>query len=421
MGMKRLKYASQAFKYAKPIFNYAVPFAKNIYSRFSEAKRPLSGNIGTKSRKTVPYGGRKFGKVKKTFYKRKIYKKSYRPKKVKYSGRRMTLKERYTVNGFVSTFENYKTVSDPNTVAVIHSTFSRVGYATTLSSLLARKILNRIGLNPASSQEIINLPAGALIKLIYLDQFLNTSQTVTHTVPASASLQAVASTFYATCVAFFDGNSSYRFTELRYEAGGITLHRLSLDDMVLKIWVQSVLKVQNRTLADDGTSPNTDRVDTNPIHGYAIRCRGGVPQTRIGNTVAQSNMDEITDKGSGYATGGQFNVLDAQPFRRVNFTNGSFEKPVMLKPGQVKSSIISHYFSGDINNIGKLFKVDTNQAETKVRSAPGKCEVMGFEELIRTSESISISVGYEQEVTICMDMFKGKKRAIRIEHRDNAE
>lgn len=428
-----MKYGRRAYQIARPLLTYGLPLAKSIYDRFGKKKSaPYSRITASRSRKTVPLYNKKFGssgytkplfKVSRPkFNYKKTSKRSYRMKRFRRKvPKNLTMKERYMVNGFVSTLENYKSVSDPNTVSIIHSTFSRVGYATNLSSLLARKILQKIGFNPASSQETLNIPSGAFFRLIYLDQFTNNSQTVTHTVGLVPTLQSIAASFYTTCLAFFDGNSSYRFTELRYEAGGIVLHRLSLDDMVLKIWAQSVLKVQNRTLADDGTSPNTDRVDTNPIHGYLITLKGGVPQVRLGNTNTQGSFDEISLNGSGSAIGGSFAGLDAQPYRRVNFINAYYEKPCMLKPGEIKHSVISHYFAGDINNVGKLFKVETNQAETKVRACPGKCQIYGFEELIRTADTININVGYEQEITICMDMVKGSKKAIRIEHRTNAE
>lgn len=386
----------------------------SIKKSYVSAKQSRLIAKATKKRKATSYTKTK---VKKRRYRRKpLTSIGYYTGKFARKYKRVTEEERYLRNGYVVSTESSSTASDPDLVGVVHSTYSLTSYAVCLSKLLVRKILAKVGVNPVTAQESVPIQIGSTFTLEYVDQ-QNATQVVTHTIGSGDSMETIASTFYNLCVSAFAGSGVVRFRELHYATStGIVLHRLPLEEMVLKLFARSVLKVQNRTQSESASN-NADQVDNNPIHGYLVGCHGGIPQTRLGNDSAPIAIDSLDLYGVTNFVGSGLSSLDRQPFRRINFTNGAYEKSTVLQPGEIRNTNLYYRKSAYLNNFLKGFKVQTNNAQTVVRSAPGKSEVVMYEEMINTGALQNMLLAYEQEIFVCMDLIVGAKKAMRAEHR----
>lgn len=328
--------------------------------------------------------------------------------------------EKFLTNGFVVQLENTGTVVDPDVVGVAHSTYSHEGWARCLASVIIRKLIFRaVGANPATSTELLGLSCQSVI-MTYSTNFSTLMQSVTHTYNGlTDTLKSVAATFSPIIEqAFGEGGSCFTLKEIIYvnlQAG--YEYKMNLEDSRLVVYVKSALKIQNRTLSD-GSSANTDQVDANPIKGYAVQCNGGIPNIRgVQITPPLSELDQV---GRATITGSSLNPADREPFRRINFTNGKYERKLLLNPGHIKYSTITSYKSGYLNNIIKSVRAIPSTVGTlALKCAPGKSEAFMFEEVINTGADINMTLGYEQEIHVCMDLITGKKRAIRIEVANN--
>lgn len=341
----------------------------------------------------------------------------YSGKFKKYS-RKTTKVENFLKHGYVVTHEVAGTVEDPDIVGVAHSTYSWTWWAVTMASLFVRKLIYKAyGANPATCQELLGLSCQSFV-LTYYDES-DTLLSVTHTYNGAVdTIQSVAATFTPICQTAVTTSGQVRFIDFIVSStDGNYDYRLSLDDMRIKIFVQSVMKIQNRTQSDAGTNL-VDVVDNNPIVGYGVLCIGGVPQPRAGKTTFTTTpLDELDNNGFTSVTGTQLQSLDREPFRKINFTNGKAEKRLLLQPGSIRSSRITSYKQGYLNNVIKSIRVGRYTFGADVKIAPGKSEVFMFEEIINTGVDKVLKIAYEKQLHVCMDLIQGKKKAIRMESR----
>jgi hypothetical protein len=331
---------------------------------------------------------------------------------------KVTKVERFSKNGFCTQSENSGTLSDPDVVGVGHSTYSELLWGRTLAGLLVRQVLYKgTGVNPASADEPFSSYSFGILKLKYTQSTSSSVLEINHTITSGSTINSCANTFVNICNAAVSSGSAITFKSFEFYQPNDSFFQfsLNLETMVLKVYSQSVLKIQNRTLSESASS-STDVVDNNPISGYAVGCSGGVPNVRAtySDNPAMSTIDE---RGVVLVQGAQLSIHDREPYRKINFTNGKYEKRLLLQPGQIKYSTITAYKQGYLNNLLRSIRVvDSVTAAGQLKAAPGKCEMFMFEEVINSGLETNMVLGYEQELKVCMDMFPGSKKAIRTEH-----
>lgn len=415
MGMKNIARYSPYIKYAAP---FAAKMVSNLASKIGGPKRLMYS-------KTVPLVGRPFSKpppkaptrkVRRKVPVRRNLKTKYKKRYKRYRRKSNSSTDNYLVDGYVLQLENASTVTDPDVVGITHSTFSLDSYALTLCNVIIRKLLNKIGYNPPTTQEALGLPGLPNIILYYKDNN-NSTQSVTYlAIPSSESISGIAQTFFSIVRTGFTTSGTVRLTEIHYACGDCFRSILNLEDMVVKIHSTSKLKLQNRTTSD-GASLQIEQVDNNPVEGYRILCKGAVPQTNT--VVSVPAIENVSNIGIATLQGATLGSFDREPFRKSNITNAYYEKYMKIGPGSIYTSTLHHYQSGYLNNIIKGSHAQVNGTSTVIKAGVGKCEVVMLQEIINSGTSVNINIAYEQEITLRMKLILGKKRAIRIDHRVN--
>jgi hypothetical protein len=182
--------------------------------------------------------------------------------------------------------------------------------------------------------------------------------------------------------------------------------RLDLSEAVLKYYLVSSLKIQNRTGANAPTEVDAENIEQNPIQGKCFTLGGHTMLFQWNNDTAVT-PSFLPDSSSGILT---FDPQDAslnsglqnqlkRPTRGV-FKYTQKIQNVRLQPGHIKSNTVSSvgsmYFNNFFNrvlmekasgaNIGDMFKF-------------GKMQAFCFEKTLRTGTGTAVvKIGYEHNL-----------------------
>lgn len=332
--------------------------------------------------------------------------------------RKYTLWDLCSRYGHTQRLESYGTVSDPDLVGVVHSTFCQNPYARLLAKIVVRTLFARVGVNPASIEEPIDPRYNsAAVELRYL---LNGTMTVsTHTVALNDGIADIAATFFTVFTNALTTANTHEFATISlYQNASVPLETVYLDTMILTLHSSSYLKLQNRTRGADAAAgvADAERVDNQPIVGYSVKCSGGVPRIRGGNTSTASTRIPIrigTNGPTDTIAGVDVDINDREPFSKSYFTNGKYQRKLLLQPGMIRSSVIRYKWTGYLNNYFKSIKITTESNE--VTGAPGQSEIFTLEEVLNTGSSNNMVLAVENEFTVGGYLKAGKKKSMRIE------
>lgn len=332
--------------------------------------------------------------------------------------RKYTLWDLCSRYGHTQRLESYGTVSDPDLVGVVHSTFCQNPYARLLAKIVVRALFARVGVNPASIEEPIDPRYNsASVELRYL---LNGTMTVsTHTVALNDGIADIAATFFTVFTNALTSGTTHEFATISlYQNASVPLETVYLDTMILTLHSSSYLKLQNRTRGADAAAgvADAERVDNQPIVGYSVKCSGGVPRVRVGNTSTAATRIPIrigTNGPTDTIAGVDVDINDREPFVKSYFTNGKYQRKLLLQPGMIRSSVIRYKWSGYLNNFFKSIKVTIETNE--VTGAPGQSEIFTLEEVLNTGSSNNMVLAVENEFTVGGYLKAGKKKSMRIE------
>lgn len=317
--------------------------------------------------------------------------------------------------GHTQKLESYGVISDPDLVGFVHSTYCLNPIARLIAKIVVRTVFAKVGVNPASVEEALPpLYTGSTVELHYLTG--GTASILVHTVTSTDGIADVAATFANIFVTAMTSGVEHVFTSISLGSTTISIVQMSLDNMVFTIKSTSNVKLQNRTKGAEATGSDADRVDNQPIVGYSVRCSGAVPRVRIGTSgnTARIPIRIGTNGPTDTIVGSTLDTNDREPLMKSYFTNSIASRKLMLQPGSIRSSSITHSWSGYFNNFFKSFKVSTDLSE--IVGGPGKSEVFTLEEILNTGSSNNIQLAVENEYTVGGYLKQGKKRSMRIEH-----
>lgn len=149
---------------------------------------------------------------------------------------------------------------------------------------------------------------------------------------------------------------------------------IPLDTFRVKFKSVSNIKFQNRTKSAEIITGNNedgvDKVDNQPMQGHVINIRGGVPHFKETYKQPDDIFGILPAQALINVTGSLLSSHDREPFVHRYFNNGQSTAKVVIQPGEIKRTTISHEMNISLNAISSKFRY--NGLSTNVFSAPGK-------------------------------------------------
>jgi len=322
--------------------------------------------------------------------------------------------------GFVNTSEITGTVSDVNCVYVGHSVMSGNEVIENICYSLLRKLYKKgLQFNVTNIQEDLpDLGVGGYTLRIEreLMDATNTIQqfdyvpsgTITIQLIVGCALAGISPAWVTLLDVFKDyasGNSAstvnlYCPTKLSLlrTANFDVLARINLKEEIVHVKVESLLKVQNRTLAADASADATD-VSNNPLQGRLYQFGTGCPMTAVDYAPLINSIPDftgaITVKSSTFSKTGFY-----EPPLPKMFVNCVGSTGVRIEPGAIKVDKLYYTTSGSLlkfligmgYGIGPLGAVSTLNRQMKLK---GKCAMLALEDVINVNAAQDISIAYE--------------------------
>jgi len=397
--------------------------------------------------------------VRKTAGKRRPVKKRYKkpkgpkgPKGRKRKGKRTIAQSDgyYLSKGYHKTCETYGTISDPNCVYLAHST----GYLTEIGRTIANAILRKglmkagvkitnqlqempiskpiVGVNPAENSEGL--------KFIY---------TIKSTDGTYENIQFDTvddENFYSMSIAFLgmqnhlidyirhtNTSQPFKFAVYKRDFGDVQQRwmlasEMYLPDCKLELGFCSTLIVQNKSAAATNGSGlenvlDSDRVDSQPLRGWVYDFKHADPRVKHQGplqtlVLGQNNLfNSVLDIGMKLTNGNEFDhAVTTGPYSPTNISSVGASEPlhpkyfgnlagavqVTLAPGEMKKFNFKWDLKGRFGNVIRKLQVQVwnGVTPTSFTGMAGKCQMLALEEIMRTSSSNKISVGYERELKI---------------------
>jgi len=337
-----------------------------------------------------------------------------------------TVEGHYASRGYVQRRETNGSMSDPHAVYVGHSTFDPSMIAGTVAACLLRKLLKIGGVSV--NDRAMQLPMNSLTQALgYKIEF--SVITENGTINLDSSFLFLSNTNFSGVVGgmgdfqTFIGDSLLNNNDISLKPYMLCLYqedryqltpelstqrlvaKLDLAEEIIDLKIHSILTIQNRTSAANASGSSTfvtDRTDSQPLKGRIYEFRNGDPRLRIPNA-AQSLIDQVPIDGAILIRSAQLGAdwEDAPPPNY--FANCIKTGHVKLDPGHMKKGYIQYSFHGTFYNmLTKLRAATSDTVATIVYAArvAGHCQLIGFEEEMRTPSANPISLAYERQLVV---------------------
>lgn len=408
-----------------------VPYyntARTVYNAartIQSAWRKYQGRSGAKqqqktqssSRRVLQFGSKYAGRFRK-------------PKK----GSRISMAKKI---GCVVSHEMYGQIKDPDLVCIGHHTTPIPFIAKAVAIALLRKVLKR-AINFDGNDVTKEIPvtdyndsANGVILLIWKNATDNANLTQQIDIAANKSINDLTSqtttgsityNLIVTLERVFLNTSNYGELELDrvlYKTNGRVVCDINMYNEVIKLFVSSSLKLQNRTFAAGEANASTDRVDTQPLKGKCLKFVG-VPKLKDSAVNVNSLAPKYDLIGTILVRGAELGTLE--PFVKQDFSNAYASAGARLGPGEIKYSKLSMKKSFYFNNMLKVLQSIANNNTYSKFPTPGYTEMFQFEELLNSGSTNPIHVQYEQQLYISTYCFSGGSNSMRTIHtQDNKD
>ena len=331
--------------------------------------------------------------------------------------------------GYHCTSELHANVADAHCVYLAHSTSHYGLLIKTFTGAMLRKLFLKAGLSiPSRDQELPLFSQfdsdGFKIVYTFQNPVTGAAGTIEYITVNDQSLTAVINAWTALsthfnsiflvangvepqCIALYSSDRNIADTNWRLAS------QLNLRNEIINWHFVSEMKVQNRTsgaLAEAGDIGDADRVDQQPLQGYLYTFKGGEPRLKH-TTNNLLNDDEKLSRIREYGQNQIPSSLLPQPFQEPPvpkiWSNCTGASKVLLQPGDIKFTKISHRFRGKVPTLFKKLKTTFNESGF-LKGIPGKSQILALEEYMRTPASNQILVGFERELKLGCWLDSGK-------------
>lgn len=347
-----------------------------------------------------------------------------RPRKLRRKLDPMTKAKAY---GSHRTQEYYGTITDPHCAFVIHNTHNIKEIAKAITFAIFRKLFAKAGMDITSRNNVLELVSEntngtGMWAIIWSRESETTADTAgqIYEITANDSFQSMvdSSQFFFSIEQYLNSNSVLLPHNVSLvlrptpNAPDVDTRRiiakLDLYNEHISIGCESGLKIQNRTKGDSVTpDADADRVDNGPVYGYIYEMKGGHPKlrTREQNFDQRNFFNAINWEGLKLGRAAQVPEMAEPPAPRY-FMNCIKSSKIKLDPGQIKTTMLKHQYSGKYRNVMQRIRAKTydNAQPTTfpdlVTGIPGKCQIVMLEEMIRSITSNDIILVYERQYRV---------------------
>jgi len=322
--------------------------------------------------------------------------------------------------------EKYGSVTDPNSVMLLHSTYNVLSIATAMYTAFLRKLFKKAGICVSDRDGSLGLFSpfnadGFRIELQTMNQALGTVVTYAYTtVTADTLTTAVANSNFTQYwtnnlnnVAAANNVMPCKLFLYSSDRNGVDTNwrmasQLDLLGEYVEVYTYSLLTVQNQTKAATSDSNAIDRNDTQPLNGTIYNFSGEPRLKAIGNVANGSTQTELIKFQGAGAEG--IRLLRAQ-----DFVNTAFHEPpptdlfanvgkkghIGLQPGEMKKHFLKHVFKGKYINIMPKLRMEQfgGANPIKLNGVPCKSTLLFFQERMRTASIHPVVVAYEHNLT----------------------
>jgi len=338
-----------------------------------------------------------------------------------------TFEGRYASKGYVQRRETNGVITDDHACYVGHSTFDPVMIQGTVAGCLLRKLM-KIGGVPINDRAML-LPMNSLTSAVGFKVEFSTI-TENGVIALYDSFVFLSSTnfsgilgglgtfqnFIGECLINTTAEIEVKpymltlYQEDRYQltpelATQRLVAKLDLSEEIIDLKIHSELTLQNRTNAAQaapGSYYASDRTDSQPLKGRIYEFRNGDPRLRIPN-VAQTLIDQVPVDGAILIRATDLGT-DWQNVPPPNhFANISKSGLVKMDPGHMKKGYINYSFQGTFLNMLVKLRAATIVAVSGITYASrmlGHCQLIGFEEEMRTPSVNPVAIAYERQLTV---------------------
>jgi len=310
--------------------------------------------------------------------------------------------------GFHSVFDTYGRVTDPQAVYIIHGTWKALAIAEVICGSLIRKLFQKAGVQINERTEelplvSISVATGFRLEFTHQNAVNAAGTTVTYDTVDDDTLQTVINNFTGLSAFFINylNNvtvASEPFRLSLYSSDSATWRiasTLNLANEQMNLFLSSELNMQNRTQGDTAAAGDLtiERTDNQPLICKMYEFNHSDPRLRQNG----ANTDELN-------TGGQAGIklirattlpatFQHRPSPKI-WANCKGTSQFILDPGNLKKTFVSWKSSGLLINVLKKLKCYVTNL-FGVSGAPGKCQVVMFEEKLRTAGTNPVTIQYE--------------------------
>lgn len=406
---------------SKDLFSSSSKRGKSSSSASTQTKRKMPRTIGM-SRK----GSKKWMSGSTGFYKGSFK----RPRQTS----QPKVETLCLAKGFHCTKEYFGKIEDPHTVYLHHSTFEIDLYARSICAALIRKLFKKAGITVEDRSRELNLSnvansSGFRIVFVTQNPVGGNVSNLDYDTKDNYSLSDLITDWpaftdyfkdYIKAASVDDVPMQLILYDRRNNGAGTDAFRIAanmyLNHEYLDLYSQSKLIVQNRTAGDGATTTEEkaqlDRIDNQPLQGYIYEYKNADPRLNIVGTTGES----FDNMGLNYTTGSGLLLLRAatlgssgsapnvfvqyeEPPVPKTWANIAKSSKILLQPGTMKKTYISHKFSGKIVNVMKALRVEYHTG-TAYAGVKGKSQIIALEEKLRTTSTNPVTVMYECEKKI---------------------
>ncbi len=340
-------------------------------------------------------------------------------------------KEKFMAKGYLQSYEEHGTLTDPRCVHIGHSTHNLRWFPGVIAKALLRRVISKAGFEVDDQEKVLpftysNTNNGWVFVLYGVNEGTGAIQESDRwNCDGTDTLETLASKPSATGgpslfslftnimtgstvsnlfnLARFDmmvqDNSTFT-APLRLQAS------LNLNNHKLVIMSKSSITIQNRSKGATSGDIDATAVDNQPLKGYMYQFGNG--------QVATKQVGTLWNKGAVTATGlikhvsadfensgsnGYVSFSWREPQPPAIFRNVKGSTRVSLQPGDIKKGTVTSMYRGYFNDVLAKIRNRTNTPANTSVFGPvlGKSQLFSLEEVINTGDINQIVVQYETD------------------------
>lgn len=317
--------------------------------------------------------------------------------------------------GFHGVFDTYGRIVDPQAAYIMHSTWSASHFGQIIIGAMYRKLFQKAGIQ--INERIEELPLASIssavgfrLEFTVQNAVNSAGATYTYDTVEDDTLQSVIGAF-AGVVTFFNNYFNNITAAVASEPYRLSLYSLdgavwrlastlNLQNEFIDLFVSSELNMQNRTSGDLAAAGDAavERVDNQPLMCKIYEFSHADPRLRQ-NNAATDALNTAGVNGIKLIRGIELPLtFQHRPSPKI-WLNCKGSSQFILDPGNLKKTFIQWKIKGMFINVLKKLKCYTTAANG-LSGGIGKCQIVMFEEKLRTSGSNNLTIQYEQVMKV---------------------